>query len=545
MQARHHDLTPKEIAALIARAKNPKDMWQHYNDPEGKTYSGNVPHAAVITPHGRIDPEFLEFPEEEKPTSINKYASATPLNVPSRDHLPFRESAEGIIRDGDDLVGVLATGANGHKFLKFPGGGIDEGEHIQQGLDREMMEEAGITGHGLTGHGHSEIIWHPDMEKHKPEKYAQFKGSRRHVFSGWLKSSGKPTSKEGDELTGTMRIPISEAIKHIHDQIAHPENDANGGMLQHRFLQLAAIHELMDSQHEKAAAVAPAAPTTGPEALAYHLSRINLDDLEAKNNALIKSGKVSKRDQAVKVLNIVEGMRRNDLHPRELMIKHVPVIPAVFRPFSLAGSTFIPGDANELYRDLFTNRKVYDEAKRELGPEGEGEATSNLYSAVRALYGFGEPVNDKARARGVSGFFEKIVGSSPKFGYAQRRLLSKPVDNVGRATITINPDLGLDEVGIPRDMAWDIFDTKLHRHLVRKGFSPADAALSLKNRDDHAMRALEEVVPNHPVQYSRAPAWHQFSTLGGMPKLCDGNTIQINPYVTAGLNADFALIGSN
>ena len=470
---------------------------------------------------------------------MHKVASARPVNVPSRDKLPFRESAEAILRDGDDLVGILAEGHGGKKFLKFPGGGIDEGESIHQGLEREMMEEAGVTGHSLTGHGHSQIVWHPDMEQHKPEKYAQFQGSRRHVFSGWLKSSGKPTSKEGDELTGSMRIPISKAVAHLQDQIAHPENDADGGMLRHRFIQLAAIHELMDSQHEKAAAVAKAIPTTGPEALAYHLSRINLDDLEAQNHALVKSGKVSKRDQAVKILNIVEGMRRNELHPRELMINHVPVIPAAFRPYSLAGSSFIPGNANELYRDLFTNRKVYDEAKRELGPEGEGEAAHNLYNAVRAVYGFGEPVNDKARARGVTGFFEQITGSSPKFGYAQRRLLSKPVDNVGRATITINPDLGLDEIGIPREMAWDIFDTKLHRHLVRKGFSPADAALSLRDRDEHAKRALEDVVPNHPVQYSRAPAWHQFSTLGAMPKLFDGNTIQINPYVTAGLNADF------
>jgi len=113
------------------------------------------------------------------------------------------------------------------------------------------------------------------------------------------------------------------------------------------------------------------------------------------------------------------------------------------------------------------------------------------------------------------------------------------VDNVGRATITINPDLGLDEIGIPREMAWDIFDTKLHRHLVRKGFSPADAALSLRDRDDHAKRALEDVVPNHPVQYSRAPAWHQFSTLGAMPKLFDGNTIQINPLLLTLLLIEF------
>ena len=92
VHARHHDLTPKEISDLIAKAQNPKEMWKHYDDPEGKTYAGNVPHVHVITPTGRIDPEFLDFgdaPATSKLASlvtragqVARYMARVPQNEP-------------------------------------------------------------------------------------------------------------------------------------------------------------------------------------------------------------------------------------------------------------------------------------------------------------------------------------------------------------------------------------------------------------------------------------------------------------------------------
>src|SRR4051812_47226357 len=113
-------------------------------------------------------------------------------------------------------------------------------------------------------------------------------------------------------------------------------------------------------------------PTTGPEALQHALENLDLGKLESEAREVIRSRKVSKRPRAVQVLNALEGLRRNQVRPQDLMISSVPVIPAQFRPFTVVGDTFTPGDANELYRDLFKVRDAFNEAHQELGDPGTG-----------------------------------------------------------------------------------------------------------------------------------------------------------------------------
>jgi DNA-directed RNA polymerase subunit beta' len=281
-------------------------------------------------------------------------------------------------------------------------------------------------------------------------------------------------------------------------------------------------------------------PLTGPEAIRHALEKIDLDTLEEKARKDLATGASTKRRPAVKVLHVIEGLRKNEISPTNLTISKVPVIPPSFRPFSLAGETFIPGDANELYKDLLNYKKVYSDLRNEVGDEGSRDSANNLYNAVRAVYGYGDAVNPKSKQRGVSGFLQHLIGKggSPKLSVFQRRLFSKTMDSVGRGVITANPELDMDEIGIPETMAWKLYGPYVQRRLVQTGMSPGGALDHLTERTDFAKKALEREMGQRPVIYSRAPAWHKFNTVAGWAKLVDGDNIATNPWVSTGMNAD-------
>ena len=69
------------------------------------------------------------------------------------------------------------------------------------------------------------------------------------------------------------------------------------------------------------------APTTGPEAILAALQAMDIDALEKEQRDAIASGRKTKRSRAVRLLNVVQGLRNNDLKPADLMIHSVPVIP--------------------------------------------------------------------------------------------------------------------------------------------------------------------------------------------------------------------------
>jgi len=280
-------------------------------------------------------------------------------------------------------------------------------------------------------------------------------------------------------------------------------------------------------------------PKTGPDAIHLALAALDLDELEKTQKDLVASGKVSKRNGAIQTLNAISGLRANNVRPEQLMITKVPVVPPAFRPFALVGETFIPGDANELYKDLFDLKETLAEAKQNFGDEGAVAERRAFQAAVKAVYGYGDPVNPKSQQRGVSGFLRQISGSNPKFSFFQRKLISKTQDQVGRGVITPDPELTLDEIGIPEDMAWEMYGTYIMRRLVRDGMQRAEALRQIKDRSKFARQALEKELPERPVVYSRSPAWHKYNIISGTPRLIEGDTIRISPFVAAGLGADY------
>ena len=279
-------------------------------------------------------------------------------------------------------------------------------------------------------------------------------------------------------------------------------------------------------------------PRRGPEAIAALLEVMDLDELEREARQVIRSGKKTARGRAVRMLRVIGGLRDNEIEPRRLMINTVPVIPAKYRPVSVTGDTFIAGDANEMYRDLMEFRRLYSDTERVLGRDGASDAYADLRRAVRATYGYDQSPNPKTRARAVKGFLDTVTGSGPKTSFLQSKLLSKPVDNVGRGVIIPDPDLDMDHIRIPEEKAWTTFANHVQGRLVRGGMSPPAAFRHLRDRSPQAMVALKAEMKARPVVIARSPAWHQYNTTGVYAELSDGDAIHVNTFLTEGHNAD-------
>lgn len=121
----------------------------------------------------------------------------------------------------------------------------------------------------------------------------------------------------------------------------------------------------------------------------------------------------------------------------------------------------------------------------------------------------------------------------------QQKLLGATVDLVGRAVVVPNPDLSMDEVGLPESRAWEVYAPFLVRRLVRNGMNRVVALQAVKDRTTHARKALLDELDERPVLVNRAPVLHRYGMMAFYPRLVKGNVLQVSPLVVGGFNMDF------
>jgi len=278
---------------------------------------------------------------------------------------------------------------------------------------------------------------------------------------------------------------------------------------------------------------------SGPAAIKSALGSINVDRELLKARADIASGKKSYRDAAVRKLGYLKSSKELKIHPSDWMMNKVPVIPPLFRPVSLMGGSGLPmiADANYLYKELIDTNNEMKEASKSFSDIGDHRLA--LYDSFKAVTGIGDPVNPKLVKKGVKGILKQVFGDSPKFGVLQRKLLGSQVDMVGRAAITPNPDLDMDEVGLPEDRAWSVYKPFIMRRLIRRGVDRHAAVDLIENKDPMAKDAMLEEMGARPVIIARAPVLHRYGVMAFRPRLVSGSTLQVPPIIVKGFNADF------
>ena len=281
----------------------------------------------------------------------------------------------------------------------------------------------------------------------------------------------------------------------------------------------------------------------GGLAIEEMLKRIDVSKERKVLEEKIKKVKGDRRNQFHKRLRILKALEDHDLDPTVYMMRSVPVLPPIFRPITVKeDGSLSQEDVNGLYRDIAaTNDALRIQKDLKAIPEKYlAPQRLELYDGLKALAGLGG--NPTREYRGI---LDVISGKSPtgegspKHGFFQRTVLKRRQDFTGRSTIIPEPRMGLDELGLPEDIAWNMYKPFIERELIQAGWNPMDALKAVKSREPAAERALDKVIDHKPVLLKRDPALHKFNVMAFKPRLTKGKAIEVHPLVTAGYNADF------
>ena len=281
----------------------------------------------------------------------------------------------------------------------------------------------------------------------------------------------------------------------------------------------------------------------GAESILEVLQGLNLDKLSANLREEVRKSTGQKHIKATKRLRVIEGMRGASIAPEWLVLRVLPVLPPDLRPMvQLPGGRFATSDLNDLYRRVINRNNRLNRLINLGAPEiilrNEKrmlqEAVDSLIDASSRTSRRGGP----ATTHVLRSLSDMLRGKQGRF---RQNLLGKRVDYSGRSVIVVGPKLKLDQVGLPKEMALEMFKPFVLREMITRGLASnvKGAKNVLEERPAEVWDILEQIIEGHPIMINRAPTLHRLGIQAFFPKLVDGNAIQIHPCICAGFNADF------
>lgn len=281
----------------------------------------------------------------------------------------------------------------------------------------------------------------------------------------------------------------------------------------------------------------------GAEAIFLLLKDLDPKEMIARlrANILLVNDK-GKREKWIKRLRILENFVHTSSDPSWVILSVLPVIPPDLRPMvQLESGRFATSDLNDLYRRIINRNNRLERLKEILAPE---IITRNekrmLQEAVDAL------IDNGKRGRTVLGVNNRplkslsdIIGG--KQGRFRQNLLGKRVDYSGRSVIVVEPQLSLNQCGLPKEMALELFQPFVIHRLIHEGLvnNIKAAKKMIKNKNPIIWSVLDEIIQNHPVLLNRAPTLHRLGIQAFEPVLVEGRAIKLHPLVCPAFNADF------
>ncbi len=286
----------------------------------------------------------------------------------------------------------------------------------------------------------------------------------------------------------------------------------------------------------------------GAESIKDLISRLALDEEEIFLKETIVTSKGQRKARSIKRLKVVSAFNRKGEDgrpinsPMGMVLDAVPVIPPDLRPMvQLDGGRFATSDLNDLYRRVINRnnrlKRLLDLGAPEIIINNEKRM---LQEAVDALFDNGRrgrPVTGPGN-RALKSLSDMLKGKQGRF---RQNLLGKRVDYSGRSVIVVGPQLKLQQCGLPKQMALELFKPFVMKRLVDLEFAQniKSAKRMVERARPQVWDVLEEVIKEHPVFLNRAPTLHRLGIQAFEPVLVEGKAIQIHPLVCTAFNADF------
>ena len=285
----------------------------------------------------------------------------------------------------------------------------------------------------------------------------------------------------------------------------------------------------------------------GGEAIYEIMKKIDLKDLEKQLIKDLEEAGSSDREKVSKRLSLVKQMNKAKLRPEWMFITRIPVIPPGLRPMvALEGGRFATSDVNDLYRRVINRNNRLLKLKEINAPEVIIRNEKRiLQEAVDALIDNSIRHSSSQGAAAIQREKRALKSLSDslksKKGLFRQNLLGKRVDYSGRSVIVVGPELKLNECGLPKHMALELFRPFVISQLLKRemAFNIRTANRLIEDGIKEVWEILEEVIDGKYVLLNRAPTLHRLGIQAFKPILIEGNAIQVHPLVCTAFNADF------
>ena len=281
----------------------------------------------------------------------------------------------------------------------------------------------------------------------------------------------------------------------------------------------------------------------GAEGVLALLEEIDLKELEQKlENEMDTEHSSQKRKKVIKRLKIVRDLILSGNRPEWMIMTVLPVIPADLRPMvQLDGGRFATSDLNDLYRRVINRnirlKKLMSIKAPEIVIKNEKRMLQEAVDALIDNGRRGKPVVTQNN-RELKSLSDMLKGKQGRF---RQNLLGKRVDYSGRSVIVVGPSLKMNQCGLPKKMALELYKPFLMRELVQRELASnvKIAKKMVEEEDENVWELIEEIIKNHPVLLNRAPTLHRLSIQAFEPILIEGKAIRLHPLVCSAFNADF------